>query len=206
MAHFSESCHESSALHFVTCLGIADLIGDGEATLAELSTKSGVYSQYLGVVMSCVLGRGYFEEVGGFGSRVYKNNLMSQILREDEPSTLKSAIGLMFDFTLRLLYIWLNTILLISYSGDEAFRATSRLLDAAKIAASADTDKPQKQLLAVNIAFDFSSSTFEWMSKQENAWRNKRFGEAMQQLYRMSSINVSRGKQCLQCRLIFSDA
>lgn len=85
----------------MTRLGIADLIGDDEATLAELSMKSGVDSQYLGVAMSCVLGRGYFEEVGRFGSRVYKNNSMSEILREGDPSTLKSAIGLMFDHTLR---------------------------------------------------------------------------------------------------------
>lgn len=46
--------------------------------------------------MSCVIGRGYFEEVGRFGSRVYKNNELSQILREDNASNLKSAIGLMF--------------------------------------------------------------------------------------------------------------
>lgn len=46
--------------------------------------------------MSCVVGRGYFEEVGRFGSRVYKNNELSQLLRESDPSTLKDAIGLMY--------------------------------------------------------------------------------------------------------------
>jgi len=46
-----------------------------------------------GVAMSCVIGRGYFEEVGRFGSRIYKNNELSQILREGHPTTLKSTIG-----------------------------------------------------------------------------------------------------------------
>ena len=55
-----------------------------------------------GVAMSCVIGRGYFEELGRFGSRVYKNNELSQVLREDNPYNLKSAIGLMF--VLFLLY------------------------------------------------------------------------------------------------------
>jgi hypothetical protein len=45
--------------------------------------------------MSCVIGRGFFEEVGGFGSYIYKNNELSQILREGHPNTLKSAIGFM---------------------------------------------------------------------------------------------------------------
>jgi hypothetical protein len=47
----SESCQESSALHFVTSLGIADLIGDGEATLAELSKKADVEPQFLGTLV-----------------------------------------------------------------------------------------------------------------------------------------------------------
>jgi len=108
----TESCHESSALYFVTSLGIADFIGEGQGTLLELSKKADVDPQFLGtqmqfhvtsqtnilwtgVAMSCVIGRGYFEEVGRFGSRIYKNNELSQILRENHPSTLKSAIGFM---------------------------------------------------------------------------------------------------------------
>lgn len=42
--------------------------------------------------MSCVMGRGYFQEVGGFGSRLYKNNELSEVLRADHSLTLKSAI------------------------------------------------------------------------------------------------------------------
>jgi len=108
----TESCHESSALNFVTSLGIADFIGEGEGTLLELSKKADVDPQFLGtqmqfhvtsqtnilwagVAMSCVIGRGYFEEVGRFGSHIYKNNELSQILRESHPSTLKSTIGFM---------------------------------------------------------------------------------------------------------------
>jgi hypothetical protein len=106
----TESCHESAALHFVTSLGIADLIGEGQGTLLELSKKADVDPQFLGtqmkfrvisqtnlfwsgVAMSCVIGRGYFEEVGRFGSHIYKNNELSQILRENHPSTLKSTVG-----------------------------------------------------------------------------------------------------------------
>lgn len=43
-----ESCQESSALHFVTSLGIADLIGSGECSLAELSAKAQVEARFLG--------------------------------------------------------------------------------------------------------------------------------------------------------------
>jgi hypothetical protein len=48
--------------------------------------------------MSCVIGLGFFEEVGKFGSRVYKNNDFSQVLREGNSSTLKSAIGFMYVY------------------------------------------------------------------------------------------------------------
>lgn len=44
--------------------------------------------------MSCLLGRGYFEEVHGYGSRIYRNNALSAVLREDHPTSLKSAVGL----------------------------------------------------------------------------------------------------------------
>lgn len=144
--------------------------------------------------MSCLLGRGYFEEVGGFESRVYKNNALSAILREGDTSSLRSAIGLMFEFTSQLLVYLTNTISFLLYSGDEAFRAASRLLDAAKTTAPVNPDKPHKKLPAVNIAYNFSGSIFEWMSRPEEAWRGKRLGEAMQQLHRMCNINVSEGR------------
>lgn len=46
--YFSESCQESSALHLVTSLGVADLIGDAEIGLDELSAKAQVDPQFLG--------------------------------------------------------------------------------------------------------------------------------------------------------------
>jgi hypothetical protein len=54
----------------------------------------------IGVAMSCVIGRGYFKEVGKFGSCVYKNNELSQVLCKDNPSSLKSAIGFLSVFIL----------------------------------------------------------------------------------------------------------
>jgi hypothetical protein len=139
------------------------------------------------------MGRGYFEEIGRFGSHVYKNNDFSQFLREDNPSSLKSAIGFMFVFTL-LQTPHLTQITTLFQRGDEGFRATSRLLDAAKTTGPVSADK--KKIPAVNIAFDFSGSVFEWMSRPGEAHRGKRMGQAMQQLHRMANINVSEGMLC----------
>lgn len=69
----------------------------------------------LGIVMSCLLGRGYFEEVGYFGSRVYKNNEVSQVLREIHPSTLKSAIGLRCVLASHIAYCYLPLMVLPEY-------------------------------------------------------------------------------------------
>ena len=140
--------------------------------------------------MNCVIGRGYFEEKGNFGSRVYKNNDFSQVLREGNPSSLKSAIGFMFVFTL----LHAPHLTQRFQRGDEGFRATSRLLDAAKTTGPVSADK--KKIPAVNIAFDFSGSVFEWMSRPGEAHRGKRMGQAMQQLHRMANINVSEGMRC----------
>ena len=48
-----------------------------------------------GVVMTCVIGLGYFQELGQFNSHVYKNNELSQMLRETHPSNLGKLIGLL---------------------------------------------------------------------------------------------------------------
>jgi len=115
-------------------------------------------------------GRGYFEEVGRSGSRVYKNNYLSEVLRPGHPSSLKAAIGL---------------------ACDEGLRATSRLVDAAKLAAKVDGGHSQEKLHASNIAFGFSGSIFEWMSRPEEAWRGKRVGEAMPQYDRIANAHTS---------------
>jgi hypothetical protein len=64
-------------------------------------------------------------------------------------------------------------------------------LDAAKTTGPVDAD--QKRLPAINIAFNFSGSVFDWMTRSEEAYRGKRLGEAMQQLHRVSNIHVSEG-------------
>ncbi|EPQ59774.1 S-adenosyl-L-methionine-dependent methyltransferase [Gloeophyllum trabeum ATCC 11539] len=118
--------------------------------------------------MSCLLGCGYFEEVGGFGAREYRNNAFSDILKRDHPSSMADAVG---------------------FVGDEGFRAASRLLDSAKIRKD-ENGQVVKSLPAVNLAFGFQEPIFEWMSKPEEAWRGQRLGKAMQQLHRMSNGNV----------------
>lgn len=45
--------------------------------------------------MSCLAKHNYFEEVGGFGTQVYKNNYNSDILREGYPESVKDAVGFM---------------------------------------------------------------------------------------------------------------
>ncbi|KAF9469574.1 S-adenosyl-L-methionine-dependent methyltransferase [Collybia nuda] len=158
----AESCQESSALGFVNALGIPDIIGDDAMSLAELGEKSGADIRFLAIAMSCLAKHDYFEETGGFGSQVYKNNYNSEVLRENHPESVKDAVGFVCD---------------------EGFKATSYLLEASKLPL-----KQEKRLPAVNVAFGFEKSVFEWMSDQ--AWRGKRMGKAMQQLHKMANGNV----------------
>ncbi|KAG5643503.1 hypothetical protein DXG03_000744 [Asterophora parasitica] len=158
----AESCQESSALGFVNSLGVSDIIGDGKTTVEELGKASGADPRFLGIALSCLTKHNYFEEVGGFGTQVYKNNELSSLLREGHPQSVKDAVGFICD---------------------EGFKATSYLLEAAKPASS-----EEKRLPAVNLAFGFDKSVFEWMSDQE--WRGRRMGKAMQQLHRMANGNV----------------
>jgi hypothetical protein len=87
-------------------------------------------------------------------------------------------------------YIWLRCLFSF-FSCDEAFRASSRLLDAAKT--TGPVSKDNKKLPAVNIAFDFSGPVFEWMARPGESYRGKRMGEAMQQLHGMCNVNVAKG-------------
>ena len=45
--------------------------------------------------MNCLLRHGYFEEVQGFDYQAFKNNMMSSVLRENNPDNLREAIGFM---------------------------------------------------------------------------------------------------------------
>ncbi|TCD62094.1 hypothetical protein EIP91_007494 [Steccherinum ochraceum] len=165
----AESCQESSALYFITSLGVADVIGEDTVSIADLSSKLNVQPRFLSIALSCLLPRGYFEEVGGFGSQVYRNNTLSRILRAEDPQTLKDAIG---------------------FVGDEGFKATSYLREAAVARPTAGADAEAKPVPAVNLAYGFEESVFAWMAKPEHPWRGQRMGKAMQQLHRMANGGV----------------
>ena len=45
--------------------------------------------------MNNVLGNGFFEEVGGFGTHVYKNNAQSYVLRTGHKDSMLEALGFM---------------------------------------------------------------------------------------------------------------
>ncbi|KAG6811266.1 hypothetical protein H0H92_008259 [Tricholoma furcatifolium] len=156
----AESCQESSALGFISRLGVADVIGDKDVTLDEISKSTGSDPRFLSIALSSLSKHDYFEEVGGFGSKVYRNNELSEILREDHPESVKDAS-----------------------SCDEGFKATSYLLEASKPSLDG-----ARRLPAVNLAFGFNNTVFEWMADQ--AWRGRRMGKAMQQLHLMANGNV----------------
>ncbi|KNZ78092.1 O-demethylpuromycin-O-methyltransferase [Termitomyces sp. J132] len=118
-AILAESCQESSALHVITSLNVADHIAEspsGQLTLKELSKKTNADEKYLSVTLSALILHGYFIEVGGFGSGTYANNGFSDILRteSDGRKSMKDAIGL---------------------SADDGAKATTRLLDAVDLLA-----------------------------------------------------------------------
>ncbi|KAG6847786.1 hypothetical protein H0H93_006002 [Arthromyces matolae] len=153
---------ESSALGFVNRLGVADVIADKAVPLNEISVSTGSDPRFLSIALSCLSKHNYFEEVGGFGSQVYRNNELSDLLREDHPQSLKDAVGFVCD---------------------EGLKATSYLLEASR--PSVDSTR---RLTAASHAFAFNGTIFEWMASQE--WRGRRMGKAMQQLHRMANGNV----------------
>ncbi|XP_006459128.1 hypothetical protein AGABI2DRAFT_116080 [Agaricus bisporus var. bisporus H97] len=159
----AESCQESSALGFITTLGVPDLLGDTTMSLSEISDALGVNAKYLKVALNCLTRHGYFHEaVGPSGSLTYRNNELSSVLKETHPTSVKNAVGFICD---------------------EGFKATSHLLPASKNAAPGE-----KELVAVNLAFGFNGPLFDWMSQE--AWRGKRMGNAMKQLHSVVNGNV----------------
>jgi hypothetical protein len=54
--------------------------------------------------MSCLSKHNYFDEIGGFGTRLYRNNHLSEILREDHPESVKDAVGFMYPLYQFLFY------------------------------------------------------------------------------------------------------
>lgn len=64
--------------------------------------------------------------------------------------------------------------------------------------AGAGSDAGKNTVPAVNLAYGFKQSVFEWMASPEHAWRGQRMGKAMQQLHRMANENVVTGKLLLR--------
>ncbi|KIP03658.1 hypothetical protein PHLGIDRAFT_130017 [Phlebiopsis gigantea 11061_1 CR5-6] len=163
----AEAAQESAALRLVAELGVADAIGDDTKTLAELAAHAGVAPRFLGIAMSCLVALGFFDEVGGFGARTYRNNAFSDVLRADGDPTVKDAVG---------------------FVADDGLKAAGYLLEAAKAAGVGALDRRAKP--ALNLAFGFEESVFEWFASPAQAWRGQRMGRAMQQLHRMANGHV----------------
>ncbi|KAF5359577.1 hypothetical protein D9756_003163 [Leucocoprinus leucothites] len=163
----AESCQESSALGFVTELGVADFLEDRIMTVDKIAEELGVKTKFLKVALSCVTKHGYFEEIDAHSaSPAYRNNDLSSILRKDHPTSLKDSIGFMCD---------------------DGLRATSFLLPAAKVDAPKTTQG--KEAPAISLAFGFEESVFSWLAK--DPIRGKRMGSAMEQLHRVTNENTA---------------
>ncbi|KAI0635107.1 S-adenosyl-L-methionine-dependent methyltransferase [Trametes polyzona] len=161
----AESCHESAALRLVTEYGVADAIGNYSKSLADICEEVKVNFRYLDVAMKCLVSHGYFEEIGGFNSRVFKNNAMSDVLRKDHPQTLKDAVGFICD---------------------DGGKAASYLSEAAR----APDNESKGSAPALNLAFGFEGPVFQHWADGAHAWRGKRLGQAMKQLHQMANGNV----------------
>ncbi|KAH9852108.1 S-adenosyl-L-methionine-dependent methyltransferase [Lenzites betulinus] len=161
----AESCQESAALHLVTEYSVADVIGDGSKTLAEICEEVKVNFRYMDIAMKCLLSHGYFEEVGGFDSKLFKNNAMSDVLRAGHPQTLKAAIGFICD---------------------DGGKAAAHLVEAARTRTTT-TEIPTP---ALNLAFGFEGPVFQHWNDASNAWRADRMGLAMKQVHQMANGNV----------------
>ncbi|CDO74764.1 hypothetical protein BN946_scf185001.g12 [Trametes cinnabarina] len=180
----AESCHESAALRFVAEYGVADVIGDGIKTLSDISKEVKVNARYLsrytvssmklpikhqriGAAMNCMHMHGYFEEVQGSGnSRAFRNNAMSDVLRETHPQSLRAAIGFICD---------------------DAFKAAAYLAEAAR---EGEQPAVKGAPTALNLAFGFEGPAFKHWANADHAWRGKRMGQAMKQLHQMANANV----------------
>ncbi|KAI0823437.1 S-adenosyl-L-methionine-dependent methyltransferase [Trametes gibbosa] len=161
----AESCHESAALYLVTEYAVADVIGEGSKTLADICEEVKVNYRYMDIAMKCLVSHGYFEEVGGFNARIFKNNAMSNVLRAGHPQSLKAAIGFICD---------------------DGGKAAAHLVEAARTSAS-PTGTPTP---ALNLAFGFDGPVFQHWNGPSNAWRADRMGLAMKQVHQMANGNV----------------
>ena len=130
---------------------------------------------------------------------------MSDVLRSDNNQTVKDAIGFVCVYFLSFDGLGLgypsHTLLANSQlcRGDDGFKATAYLLEAAKAAAAAaESGAGKKARPAMNIAFGFEEHVFDWFASPAQAWRGQRMGRAMQQLHRMANGNVVTGTIALK--------
>ncbi|KAI0659135.1 S-adenosyl-L-methionine-dependent methyltransferase [Cubamyces menziesii] len=164
----AESCHESAALHLVTELRVADVIGEDTKSLSDIAKEVNVDVRYIGAAMNCLLRHGYFEEVQGFDYQAFKNNMMSSVLRENNPDNLREAIGFICD---------------------DGFKAAAYLAEAARASVS-NGAKDSPAPAALNLALGFEGSVFKHWEDPSHAWHGKRMGQAMKQLHQMANANV----------------
>ncbi|EKM48202.1 uncharacterized protein PHACADRAFT_214909 [Phanerochaete carnosa HHB-10118-sp] len=160
-----------SSLSHSNQLGVADVIGDDVKTLFALPLAFLTfwwYSPYAGTTISCLVAHGYFE-VDGFGSRVYRNNDMFNILRSHDSNTLCDAIGFICD---------------------DEFKSAAHLVETARAAGNTGGKKTKA---AFHVAFGFDRPVFEWYSDPAQVWRGQRMSRAMEQLHRMANGNVVTG-------------
>ncbi|KAH9896815.1 S-adenosyl-L-methionine-dependent methyltransferase [Cubamyces lactineus] len=165
----AESCHESAALHLVTDLRVADVIGEDTKSLSDIAQEVNVDARYIGAAMNCLLRHGYFEEVQGFAYRVFKNNNMSSVLREKNPENLREAIGFICD---------------------DGFKAAAYLTEAAR-ASLPKGAKYTPAPAALNLALGFEGSVFKHWEDPSHSRHGKRMGQAMKQLHQMANANVA---------------
>ncbi|KAI0324082.1 S-adenosyl-L-methionine-dependent methyltransferase [Cubamyces sp. BRFM 1775] len=165
----AESCHESAALHLVTELRVADVIGEGTKSLSDIAQEVKVDARYIGAAMNCLLRHGYFEEVPGSAHQVFKNNSMSSVLREKSSDNLCDAIGFICD---------------------DGFKAAAYLAEAARASVPSGVQGAPAPA-ALNLALGFEGSVFKYWEDPTRVWRGKRMGQAMKQLHQMANANVT---------------
>ena len=78
---------KAQALAVTVQLGIADVLGDGVLSVAELAARLDVSDDGLRRLLRLMVELGLFADAGG---DVYRNNAASQLLRADHPHTLRS--------------------------------------------------------------------------------------------------------------------
>jgi len=86
----SQGHYLSQALYAVAKLGIADFIGEGQSSIAELALAAGADERVLYRVMRALAGFGVLHEEEG---RFFSLTSAGQLLRSDHPQSLRHALS-----------------------------------------------------------------------------------------------------------------